>query len=127
MSLKSILYCPPVSLGTVSAPEPSGYLFTVKDRRLFSTFQGSGQGTAQSGNTSPVNSSKAVSETVIGNTLSYTAISTDSLFGTNSSIVTIITIEGRDSGARAQIAVTINKEASGITDTATGNTANQPQ
>ena len=68
--------------GTSTQIEPSGYLFTVKDRRLFSSFLGSGQGTNQSGTTTPISSTVAVSETVIGNSLAFTAISTDSLLVT---------------------------------------------
>ena len=94
---------------TVSQSEPSGYLFTVADRRLFSSFIASGQGTAQEGTTSIISNPVAVSETVIGNSLTFNPISTDSLFGTNTQLITIITIEGRDTGARASVTVTINK------------------
>ena len=94
---------------TVSQVEPSGYLFTVADRRVFSSFIASGQGTAQEGTTSVISNPVAVSETVIGNTLTFLPISTDSLFGTNTQLTTIITIEGRDTGARASVTVTINK------------------
>ncbi len=95
--------------GTSTQVEPSGYIFTVKDRRLFSSFLGEGQGTAQSGTTETIYGNVAVSETVIGNSLSFTAISTDSLFGTNTQLITTITVEGRDTGARMTIPVTINK------------------
>jgi len=111
--------------GTSTQIEPSGYIFTVKDRRLFSSFQGSGQGTSQSGTTTPIYGTVAVSETVIGNSLSFTAIATDSLFGTNTQLVTTITIEGRDTGARATVPVTINKTTSGASQFATGTTANE--
>jgi len=111
--------------GTSTQIEPNGYIFTVKDRRLFSSFLGSGQGAASSTNMSPVYSTVAVSETVIGNSLSFTAIATDSLFGTNTQLVTTITIEGRDTGARATVPVTINKTTSGASQFATGTTANE--
>jgi len=111
--------------GTSTQVEQSGYIFTVKDRRLFSSFLGEGQGTAQSGTTTPIYSTVAVSETVIGNSLSFTAIATDSLFGTNTQLVTTITIEGRDTGARATVPVTINKTTSGASQFATGTTANE--
>lgn len=107
--------------------ETSGYLFTVKDRRLFSSFLGEGQGTAQSGTVSGISSTVAVSETVIGNSLSFTAISADALFGTNTKLVTTITVEGRDTGARATIPVTINKEVSGGSQYAQGQTAAEVQ
>jgi len=67
----------------------------------------------------------AASETVIGNSLSFTAIATDSLFGTNTQLVTTITIEGRDTGARATVPVTRNKTTSGASQFATGTTANE--
>ena len=70
---------------------------------------GSGQGTSTSQKTLPVNNAVAVSETVIGNTLSFTAISSIALFGTNNQLITTITVEGRDTGARITIPVTINK------------------
>ena len=107
--------------------ETSGYLFTVKDRRLFSSFIGSGQGTAQAGTTQNISSTVAVSETVIGNTLSFTAISSDSLFGTNSKLVTTITIEGRDTGARATIPVTLNKQNTGTPASPAGESAMEAQ
>ena len=113
--------------GTQTTPEPSGYLFTVKDRRLFSSFVGSGQGTAQSGTVESIYSTIAVSETVIGNTLSFTALSTDSLFGTRDQLITTITIEGRDTGARATIPITINKNAGTANQFATGITAAEVQ
>ncbi len=113
--------------GTSTIVEPSGYIFTVKDRRLFSSFIGSGQGTAQSGTVTNISSTVAVSETVIGNSLSFTAISSDSLFGVNDQLITTITIEGRDTGARATVAVTINKKTSGKTQYAQGTTAIEKQ
>ena len=107
--------------------ETSGYLFTVKDRRLFKSFVGNGQGNAQSGTAETITSTVAVSETVIGNSVSFEAISTDSLFGTNTKLVTTITVEGRDTGARATIPVTINKSNSGTSNHAQGNTAAEIQ
>lgn len=107
--------------------ESGGYLFTVKDRRLFSSFIGSGQGTAQSGTTTGISSTVAVSETVIGNSLSFTAISSDALFGTNTQLVTTITVEGRDTGARATIPVVINKNLTTKNQFAQGQTAIEAQ
>ena len=104
--------------GTNNSSEPGGYIFTVGDRRLFSSLNSSAAGTDSGG--SPVSyamrpqkstgyTSTAVSETVIGNTLSFTAISSIALFGTNNQLITTITVEGRDTGARITIPVTINK------------------
>ena len=89
--------------------ETLGYMFTVKDRRLFQSFTATGQGNAQSGTTETVSSNVAVSETVIGNELTIKALSSDALFGTHNKLITTITIEGRSTGARTTIPVTINK------------------
>lgn len=86
--------------------EPSGYIFTVKDARLFSNF-GNGSGNTTSNN---YNNAVAFSQTVSGlQTLNFTTLSGASLFGSNNQLTTTITIEGADTGARATIAVTINK------------------
>ncbi len=94
---------------TVAAIEPGGYLFTVADRRLFSNFSATGQGAEQSGTQETISNPVAVSETVIGNELSFTPISSDILFGNKTQLLTTIYIEGRETGARAAITVTINK------------------
>ena len=95
--------------GTV---EPNGYTFTVSDRRVFSSFQGTGiettnantlNATAASATTSGTN----VSLTVIGTTLSVQATGIPSLFVGNSSLYATLTIIGRDSGARVQIPIII--------------------
>ncbi len=93
--------------------EPSGYMFTVKDRRLFSNFIGSGIGSAQSGEAKTVTNTTAVSETVTGTSLNLKALSSETLFGSNTKLVTIITIEGLDTGAKATVSVTINKTNQG--------------
>ena len=95
--------------GLANLAEPSGYSATIADRRLFTSFQGVGtKGAAQ--NTINPYSSTAVSETVIGSGFQLTAINSLSLFGTNTKLLTSITIEGRDSGARVTIPVEINKQ-----------------
>jgi|TARA_R110002049_G_scaffold254013_1_gene429386 hypothetical protein len=94
---------------TVSQIEPRGYLFTVADRRLFSNFSATGQGIDTSNTSNLISNQVAVSETVIGNSLTFTPISSDSLFGTNTQLLTTIAIEGRDTGARTTITITLNK------------------
>jgi len=90
--------------------ESSGYTFTVSDIRLFSTFEGTGIDTTQ---TQALNSSTTngtnVSKTVIGTTLTMRATGVNTLFGTNETLYATLTIVGRDSGARLQIPVSINK------------------
>ena len=86
--------------------EPSGYMITVADRRLFSQF--GGQGGSQQ--VSMVTNRTAFSQTVIAQTsVSITALNSTSLFGTNSELLTTLTIEGRDTGARVTIPVEISK------------------
>ena len=87
-----------------SQSEPSGYLYTIADRRLLSSFGNAGpqeQGlTARS----------AFSKTIPGgDSISLTALNSTSLFGANAKLLTTLTIEGRDTGARITIPVQISK------------------
>ena len=84
-----------------SQAEPSGYLFTIADRRLLSSFGGSTQSTA--------NTRSAFSETISGNSVNIVALNSTSLFGNNKKLLTTITIEGRDTGARVTIPIEISK------------------
>tara|TARA_R110000772_G_scaffold141579_1_gene251264 strand:- start:1055 stop:1714 length:660 start_codon:yes stop_codon:yes gene_type:complete len=90
--------------------ESSGYTFTISDIRLFSSFEGTGIDTTQ---TQALNSSTTngtnVSKTVIGTTLTMRATGVNTLFGTNEVLYATLTIVGRDSGARLQIPVSVNK------------------
>ena len=95
--------------GLANVVEAGGYLATIADRRLFTAFQGTGNKRAQQNTVNPY-SSTAVSETVIGTGFQLTAINSLSLFGTNNKLLTSLTIEGRDSGARVTIPVEINKQ-----------------
>ena len=94
--------------GLSNMKEPSGYYFSCADRRLFVTFTGVGR-RGRSRRARPFTQS-ALSETVKGMSLSLTAINSTSLFGTNTTLLTTITIEGADSGARATIPVKITKD-----------------
>ena len=111
LSLGSSTVVNPATLnfnGLANLAEPSGYSATIADRRLLVSFQGTGTKSAQS--TVNPYSSTAVSETVIGSGFQLTAINSISLFGTNTKLLTSLTIEGRDSGARVTIPVEINKQ-----------------
>ena len=90
--------------------ESSGYTFTISDARLFSSFEGTGIDTtqAQALNSTTTNGTN-VSKTVIGTTLTMRATGINTLFGTNEVLYATLTIVGRDSGARLQIPVSINK------------------
>jgi hypothetical protein len=93
-----------------SNQEQNGYTATINDIRLMSTFLGVGINTpnAQALNSSPTIGT-SVSKTVIGTTISLTATTINTLFGTRTQIQSNIVIEGRDSGARLTIPVTITK------------------
>ena len=88
----------------------SNYSLTVSDRRLFTLLDAGGGNVL---NTSTYSDGTAVSATAIGKTFNLTTLNSTSLFGTNTSLITTITIEGLDTGARSTISVTINKENTG--------------
>jgi hypothetical protein len=97
-------------LGSSTTFEPSGYTATIGDSRVLATFNGVGVNTTEA---QALNSSTTigtnVSKTVVGTTINLTATTVNTLFGTRSSLSTIITLTGRDSGARISIPVTITK------------------
>jgi len=97
-------------LGGNSTTEQSGYTATISDVRLLKSFTGTGVNTAaaQALNVSTTIGTN-VSKTVVGTTISLTATTVNTLFGVNSSATATLTVEGRDSGARVTIPVTITK------------------
>ena len=104
--------------GLSNLKEPGGYFFTLADRRLFT--QAVGVGARGKSRTARPFTQSALSETIKGQSLSLTAINSTSLFGTNNVLLTTLTIEGVDSGARVTIPVKITKEV--IVTKATGET-----
>jgi len=89
--------------------EPSGYSYTIADRRLLSSFGGSSNQNNRTNRT-------AFSQTVPGgNSVNLTALNSTSLFGTNTKLLTTLTIEGKDTGARVTIPVEISKTQIGQT------------
>ena len=95
--------------GSNNMMEPGGYIATIADRRLVTSFQGQGANAKKYKTMRPYTSTK-VSEAVMGTSISITAINSTSLFGTNTKLLTTLTIEGVDSGARVTIPVEISKE-----------------
>jgi hypothetical protein len=97
-------------LGATSTFEQSGYVATIGDVRTMSTFNGVGINTA---NATALNATGTttvgtnVSKTVIGTTINLTATTVNTLFGTNTTLYTTLTVIGRDSGARLFIPVQI--------------------
>ena len=97
-------------LGGNQTFEQSGYTATISDVRLMRTFNGTGINTpaAQDLNTSTTIGTN-VSKIVVGTTINLTATTVNTLFGSNSQLFATLTVEGRDSGARLTIPITITK------------------
>ena len=97
-------------LGSVSTFESSGYTVTIGDSRLLSNFEGIGITTpeAKNLNSTPTIGTN-VSKTIIGTTINITGTTVNTLFGSQTSVSTILTIIGRDSGARITIPLTLTK------------------
>jgi hypothetical protein len=97
-------------LGADTSFEASGYTATIGDSRVLSVFQGTGVNTTDAAalnSTSTVGTN--VSRTVIGTTINMTATTVNTLFGTSNTLNTILTVTGRDSGARLTIPINITK------------------
>lgn len=90
--------------------ETAGYTATISDVRLMSTFEGVGINTpsAQALNTTTTLGTN-VSKTVVGTTINLRATTINTLFGSNTQLQATLTVEGRDSGARLTIPVTVTK------------------
>jgi hypothetical protein len=90
--------------------ESSGYTATISDVRLFGLFEGVGINTpaAQALNSSTTLGTN-VSRTVVGTTINLRATTLNTLFGSNTQLYSTLTVEGRDSGARLTIPVTVTK------------------
>lgn len=98
-------------LGSNSTYESSGYVLTVADIRLLSTFSGIGINTNNT-NTSDLNTSVGtkLSKSEIGTSFTLTGTTIDTLFGSSlTELNTTITAIGRDSGARITIPLVIKK------------------
>jgi hypothetical protein len=90
--------------------ETSGYTATISDVRLFSTFEGIGINTPQVQALNSVSTlGTSVSKTVVGTTINIKATTINTLFGTNTTLQATLTVEGRDSGARLTIPVTVTQ------------------
>ena len=93
--------------------ETAGYTATISDIRLFNTFEGVGINTPDVTALNLANQtttiSTSVSRTVVGTTINMTATTINTLFGSNTQLQASLTIEGRDSGARLTIPVTITQ------------------
>ena len=91
--------------------ETAGYTATISDVRLMSTFEGVGINTpsAQALNSTTTLGTN-VSKTVVGTTINIRATTVNTLFGSNNTqLQATLTVEGRDSGARLTIPITVTK------------------
>ena len=97
-------------LGGTQTFETSGYNFTIGDVRTMSVFNGVGVNTTQATSLNATTTlGTNVSKTVIGTTLNMTGTTINTLFGSQTQLQTILIVQGRDSGARVTIPITITK------------------
>jgi hypothetical protein len=97
-------------LGNNQVFETNGYTVTVSDVRVLNNISATGVNTPDA---VALNSSSTigtnVSKTVVGTTISLTATTVNTLFGSNTALYASLTIVGRDSGARVTVPLTITK------------------
>jgi len=98
-------------LGASSTFESNGYIATIADIRLLSSFQGTGITTTTAG-AANLNTTvgSVLSQSQLGTSFTLTSTTINTLFGTSlTTITTTITVIGRDSGARITIPINIQK------------------
>jgi hypothetical protein len=97
-------------LGATSTRESNGYVATIADSRLVSTFIGTGITTTTPIQGLNTTTGTVLSVTQVGTSFTITGTTINTLFGTNlSTLTTTITVIGRDSGARVTIPLNILK------------------
>ena len=98
-------------LGATSTFEANGYVATIADIRLLSSFQGTGITTTTVGDQNLNTTTGAVlSKSSLGTSFTLTGTTVNTLYGTSlTTLSTTITVIGRDSGARITIPVNIQK------------------
>ena len=97
-------------LGAVSTFEANGYTATIADSRLLSTFTGTGVTTTSPVSNLNTTTGAVLSLTQVGTSFTLVGTTINTLFGsTLTSLVTTITVIGRDSGARITIPLNIQK------------------
>ena len=99
-------------LGNDQVFETSGYSMTIADVRLLNTFEGTGINTtaATAANATATQTiGTNVSSTVTGTQFNLRATTVNTLFGSNSTLISTLSVVGLDSGARITIPITISK------------------
>ncbi len=95
-------------LGSSQTFETGGYVATIADARVLSTYNGVGINTPEAERlNSTTTLGTNVSKTVIGTSINISATTVNTLFGGQPTLQTTITVIGRDSGARVTIPITI--------------------
>jgi hypothetical protein len=100
-------------LGATSTFEANGYIVTISDSRLLSSFAGTGI-TTTTPNVNGLNttSGAVLSTSQVGTSFTLTGTTINTLFGSSlTQLSTTITVIGRDSGARITIPLNIQKVA----------------
>ena len=99
-------------LGNDQVYETAGYVATIADVRLLNTFEATGINTvaATAANaTATTTIGTNVSSTITGTQFTLRGTTVNTLFGSNSTLVSTLTVTGLDSGARITIPITITK------------------
>ena len=97
-------------LGSSQTFEAGGYVATIADARVLSTFNGVGINTEEAERlNSTTTLGTNVSKTVVGTSINLTATTVNTLFAGQTTLQTTVTVIGRDSGARVSVPVTIVK------------------
>jgi|TARA_R110000796_G_scaffold118995_1_gene233136 hypothetical protein len=95
-------------LGSSQTFETGGYVATIADARVLSTFNGVGVNTPEAERlNSTTTLGTNVSKTVIGTSINITGTTVNTLFAGQTTLQTTITLIGRDSGARVTVPITI--------------------
>jgi hypothetical protein len=98
-------------LGATSTFEANGYVATISDIRLLSSFQGTGITTTTVGQPDlNTTSGTVLSKSALGTSFTLTGTTVNTLYGSSlTTLTTTITVIGRDSGARITIPLNIQK------------------
>ena len=99
-------------LGNDQVFETAGYAATIADVRLLNTFNATGintQAAADANATSTQTIGTNVSSTITGTQFTLRATTVNTLFGSNSTLVSTLTFNGLDSGARITVPITVTR------------------
>jgi len=99
-------------LGATSTFEANGYIVTVSDSRLLSSFAGTGITTTTPATGLNTTSGTILSTSQVGTSFTITGTTINTLFGSSlTTLTTTLTVIGRDSGARVTVPLNIQKVA----------------